>query len=216
MKELIDRVIASESTKEIWRNKHNSPQWMDANELSKSALGKSLNKNTNCECLEDLFRIMRHRQTKKRVIMSKEKRFKVKPNSVIMVHGCKPVTEHSSDEDCIKLLKMHKVHISSFASYPENWEEIVFRNAKSLSVENQDEAEGVSDVEEIEEEFEEENQEETTNLEGGLEESINSREEQLNSMKNAELKKLIPAENMPEKKTKPELVKAILAIEFKA
>ena len=135
-----------------------------------------------------------------------------------MVHGCKPLTANSTDEEAIKLLKLHQGHIVNFETYPENWEDIVNGNAP-LHLEKTEEKEPV--------ETDEPNQGDDQKKQGSTNDEVDihdnqpplkavveSREQELLSLKNSELKKLIPNEKMPEKTTKPELVKTILGLEF--
>src|SRR3990172_12181188 len=51
--------------------------------------------------------------------------FKLKPNKLIQMHGFDPIGEKNlTDEIAMKILKVSKAHIRSFASFPENWESL--------------------------------------------------------------------------------------------
>ena len=121
MKELLEQVLASESTKQAWRNDYKSTEWMNANKLNKHFFGMSLNQSKGCECIEDLFRYAK-RQTIKETIMNQ---FKLQKGKVITSFLHPTITEDSTDAEFIKALKASPSTIKFFTEYPENWQEVV-------------------------------------------------------------------------------------------
>ena len=121
MKELLEQVLASESTKQTWRNDYKSTEWLNANKLNKHFFGMSLNQSKGCECIEDLFRYAK-RQTIKETIMNQ---FKLQKGKVITSFLHPTITEDSTDAEFIKALKASPSTIKFFTEYPENWQEVV-------------------------------------------------------------------------------------------
>lgn len=121
MKELLEQVLASESTKQAWRNDYKSTEWINANKLNKHFFGISLNQSKGCECIEDLF-IYIKRKTINNNIMNK---FKLQKGKVITSFLHPTITEHSTDAEFIKALKASPATIKFFKEYPENWMDIV-------------------------------------------------------------------------------------------
>lgn len=136
MKELLEQVLASESTKQTWRNDYKSTEWLNANKLNKHFFGISLNQSKGCECIEDLFRYAK-RQTLKETIMNQ---FKLQKGKVITSFLHPTITEDSTDAEFIKALKASPSTIKFFAEYPENWQEVVSgkktRKKKVTPIEN--------------------------------------------------------------------------------
>lgn len=121
MKELLEQVLASESTKQAWRNNYKSTEWINANKLNKHFFGMSLNQSKGCECIEDLFKYAK-RQTIKETIMNQ---FKLQKGKVITSFLHPTITEDSTDAEFIKALKASPSTIKFFTEYPENWQEVV-------------------------------------------------------------------------------------------
>ena len=121
MKELLEQFLASESTKQAWRNDYKSTEWLNANKLNKHFFGMSLNQSKGCECIEDLFRYAK-RQTIKETIMNQ---FKLQKGKVITSFLHPTITEDSTDAEFIKALKASPSTIKFFTEYPENWQEVV-------------------------------------------------------------------------------------------
>lgn len=195
LEQLYESVLKSEATKNAWRHKHDSTEFRNASKLNQIAFGKPLNKRRKCECIEDLFLLIKNPKTKERIMSQENQLFKLKEHKHISLH-CGVFTQHSNDEQLIKLLNLHPGHIIHFERYPDNWEEIVSGKAKAPKQEaqNVDEVDPVEDVQETEE--------------GGK----GYNQEELMSMKNAELKKIITdaGNELPEKTNKASLVDAIL------
>ena len=121
MKELLEKVLASESKKATWRNDYNSIEWQNANKLNKHFFGINLNQSKGCQCIEDLF-FYAKRQTTKNIIMNQ---FKLKKGCVITSFLHATITEHSTDAEFIVALKVSPATIKFFTDYPENWQEVV-------------------------------------------------------------------------------------------
>lgn len=125
IEERIEKLLKDESTRHEWGNRFTSEEWKNATAVNKHIFGLHLNQSPGCECLDDLFKYVRHANNKHAIIMDKERNFRIKKGLVIKVHGCTPVGYESTEEQCIELLRSHPGHIVSFERYPSNWQEIV-------------------------------------------------------------------------------------------
>ena len=123
--EVIDRVVMSQATLRSWRNKHNSNEWLEANAVNRALFGDTFSKAHNCGCVEDFFILLNLKLKKQSISEIMDRKFVLKKGKVVMSHGCDIVTENSSDDQCIALLRVNKKHASKFERLPENWEEIV-------------------------------------------------------------------------------------------
>ncbi len=123
--ELIDRVFQSKVTKKQWRNKHESTEWLEANAVNKALFQDTFSRSTNCGCIDDFFYLLELKLSKQSINQVMDKQFVLKKGKLIMSFGADMVTENSTDDQCIALLKLNKKHASKFAKLPENWEEIV-------------------------------------------------------------------------------------------
>ena len=141
MEKLIDEVLSYEKTKAKWRNNYTSHEWQQANKLNKMQFKIGLNQSSGCQCLEDLFFYIKRVNFKENLKIMSNKQFKIKDGKLLMVHGFPPMSNNTPDEDFIKMLKMNPALITSLASYPSNWKDIV--NGKKVKVE-------VKEVEETE------------------------------------------------------------------
>lgn len=153
--EFIQRVIESQKTKNEWRNKFDSIQFKEANFLNQSLFGEKLKPTEGCECLPTFFFNLNVLRSKNKIFEKMEKKFFIKKGKIIMNHSfAMPLGFHSSDEDCIKLLKLNEKHINSFEKAPDNWREIVFGTAakkESVKVEAIEETTTENENETIEE-----------------------------------------------------------------
>jgi len=123
--QLIEEVLANQSTSNKWKNDFKSPEWIAASNLNKELFGMYLNQSVGCQCVKDLYLLIDNQQKKQRIMENKTARFVLKP-CLIMLHGeSKQFSQHSSEEDLIYLLSKHPDKINKFERYPENWEEIV-------------------------------------------------------------------------------------------
>ena len=123
--EVIDRVLMSQATLRSWRNKHNSTEWLEANAVNRALFSDTFSKAHNCGCVEDFFILLNLKLKKQSISEIMDRKFVLKKGKVVMSHGCDIVTENSSDDQCIALLRVNKKHASKFERLPENWEEIV-------------------------------------------------------------------------------------------
>ena len=62
-----------------------------------------------------------------------EKEFILKKGKTIMSFDLGLINEHSTDEQCIELIRRNPSQISKFEKVPENWEEIVFAEKKVIA-----------------------------------------------------------------------------------
>jgi hypothetical protein len=122
--ELINRVVASKATKQSWRNKHDSIEWLEANAVNKSLFSDVFSRSKNCGCIDDFFYLLELKLNKQSITQIMEKEFVLKKGKLIMSFGAE-VNENSTDEQMILLLKSNKKHADKFAKLPKNWEEIV-------------------------------------------------------------------------------------------
>jgi len=125
LEQLIEEVLANQSTSNKWKNDFKSPEWIAASNLNKELFGMYLNQSVGCQCLKDLYLYINNQEKKQRIMEKKTARFVLKPG-LIMMHGeSKQFSQHSSEQDLMYLLSKHPDKINKFERYPENWEEIV-------------------------------------------------------------------------------------------
>jgi hypothetical protein len=118
MENLIKQVLASESTKNQWRNKYDSIEFKNATKLNKLLFGIHLNQSVGCQCVEDLFFYIKRKNN----FMNK---FKLRKGLVVTSFLHATITEHSTDAEFIQALKVSPGAIKYFTEYPENWKDIV-------------------------------------------------------------------------------------------
>ena len=194
MRELLNKVIASEATKERWRHSFNSEEFKNASRVNMELFGIPLNRSKKCQCIEDLFFSLKNPKIINRLMSQQDQKFKIKDDKHISLH-IGVFTAKSSDDQIIKLLKKHPEHVVNLERCPDNWKEIVFG-------EPQEEVNKVQEIEEFEKSTEEDQ-----------EESEGYNEQELMSLRNSELKKIITDDlglELPEKTNKASLVETIL------
>lgn len=127
MENLVLKVLESEKTKDVWRGNYNSIEWNEANELNIFLFGISLNRSLNCNCIEDLFFMIKNPKINEKIKNKMEKKFIVKKDVClsIMALAGDNLTIHSSDEQCIEVLRISKAYSKFFEILPENWEAII-------------------------------------------------------------------------------------------
>jgi hypothetical protein len=118
MENLIKQVLASESTKNQWRNKYDSIEFKNATKLNKLLFGIHLNQSVGCQCVEDLFFYIKRKNN----FMNK---FKLRKGLVVTSFLHATITEHSMDAEFVQALKVSPGAIKYFTEYPENWKDIV-------------------------------------------------------------------------------------------
>lgn len=128
--DLLQRVFDSEKSKNTWKTKEDSTEFKEANFLNQLLFGEKLKPLEGCECLPTFYFKLHSMKLKNKIIETMEKQFYIKKGKVIMSHSfATPLGFHSSDEDCIKLLRSNENHINKFDKVPSNWREIVFGTA---------------------------------------------------------------------------------------
>jgi hypothetical protein len=118
MENLIKQVLASESTKNQWRNKYDSIEFKNATKLNKLLFGIHLNQSVGCQCVEDLFFYIKRKNN----FMNK---FKLRKGLVVTSFLHATITEHSMDAEFVQALKVSPGAIKYFTEFPENWKDIV-------------------------------------------------------------------------------------------
>ena len=131
--ERISSVLATEKTKKVWRNKFDSIEYKNASSLNYELFGMHLNKRIGCQCVDDLFFMLRSYTSE--VINQKQKQimsqFKLKKNKMIVVHGYEPLTNANiTDEKALNVLKKYPGHIASFEKLPDNIDELLGKETK--------------------------------------------------------------------------------------
>lgn len=132
MIELKEKVLASEQTKSVWRKDHKSNEWQNASKMNKFIFGKPLNQSAKCECIEDLFMMLKVKNINQKIIDKMNKEFILKPGGVLQTNGHGIITESSSDNKCMRYLHAFPKASKNFKSLPDGWEQKCadFVNAK--------------------------------------------------------------------------------------
>jgi hypothetical protein len=126
--ERISLVLATEKTKKVWRNKFESTEYKQASSLNYELFGMRLNKRIGCQCVDDLFFMLRSYTSEKITLKQKQimSQFELKKNKMIVVHGHEPLTNaNMTDEKALILLKKYPAHVSSFEKLPNNIDELL-------------------------------------------------------------------------------------------
>lgn len=134
----IASVLATEKTKKIWRNKFDSNEYKQASSLNYELFGMHLNKRIGCQCVDDLFFMLRSYNNEKITLKQKqmESQFTLKKNKMIVVHGHEPLTNANiTDEKALKLLKKYPGHIVSFEKLPSNIDELLGKETSGKKIE---------------------------------------------------------------------------------
>lgn len=158
LENLIERVKSYESTKSFWRAKHDSIEWQEANKLNKILTGIYLNRNAKCECIEDLFFMIKIEQTKNRAMEKANQQFRLQKGKVIMSFGTDHISEHSTDEQLMEALRVNPALIKFFEVFPEDWEKVIKKGvkvAKKIKTIVSEVEEVISDVKDAVEEIKE-------------------------------------------------------------
>lgn len=124
--EEINRILSYEKTILNWRNDYTSKEWNESSKMNNKLFGMPFNRSANCHCVEDFFRMFKYYVKNDKIKEIMEKKFVLKKGIMLMNHNFQqPITNISSDEDCIKLLRLNKNHAKNFELLPDNWEDIV-------------------------------------------------------------------------------------------
>lgn len=143
MEELIERVKASEKTKAVWRKDPKSTEWQEASKLNKILVGIPLNSSARCECIEDLFFLLKRENINQKISEKMEKKFILKAGKLIQSADFENIGKASSDESMINALKRSPALIVHFKQVPENWKEICGIEEKDPSEEGDSNKENV-------------------------------------------------------------------------
>ena len=143
LEEKIKKVKGFKETVRVWKNDFNSEEYKLASSLNNDLFGLPLNRQKNCDCVNDLLNYITQLNSSKinQIKEKMESKFKLKKGTMIMVHGIDmQLTEANlTDEKAITLLKKYPKHIISFEVYPENWEELVIGKPKKDVAPDKDE-----------------------------------------------------------------------------
>lgn len=126
LKEKVETALSYESSVESWRKDYQSEQFRFCDQLNLELFGKRFNRSERCECIEDFFLLLKHKNKKQFFEIMANKVFHLKPGIVIQGFDFpEGLTSSSPDSDLIKYLKRNKKNIKHFVQFPDNWEEIV-------------------------------------------------------------------------------------------
>lgn len=206
--QLIQRVKDSESRRKNWQKEYNSEEWKEANKLHQLINGIPLSRGGCVDCVSDLFFQIKRNNVKIKIMKQEEKKFHLPKGTVIMLHGCQTITEHSTDREMMELLKLSPAQISKFTTYPSDWKELLGKG--------KEQEEESKEVEEVVEETQEEPSSDKQEDEEEVSQVDNSeREAELLDFTNGALKEFMIDNDIeiPKKANKANLVEAILKAE---
>jgi hypothetical protein len=119
--------LSYESTKDVWRNNHNSEEFRFIKQLG-FTIGSPITNEKGCRCIERFFLLAKAYSRDNEKINLKQKQmnneFKIKENKIINVAGTHYSNANITDERAIEILTKYPTQIGSFVSYPSNWEEL--------------------------------------------------------------------------------------------
>jgi hypothetical protein len=209
MDTLIKIVLENQSTLRSWKNDFKSEEWQQADELHFKMFGTHLNQTKNCGCMTDFYNALNSKHKIKYIMSKSNKLFLIKNDSIIQSHKFGIISNNSSDETFIAMLKVFPQNIDQLEKYPSDWEKLMNADVKEVT-------------ETETEQLEKEKEEIDTKLEDARvdkshkEIKQNQREIELNAMTNAVLKTMIEETlkvDLPEDTRKPSLVAFIIANE---
>jgi len=134
IKSQIDTLLKNEATKNVWRGDYLSEEWILASELNKILFDIPLNQSRTCNCIEDLYFMIKAPKIEIKIKNKMEKLFKLRKDTVLTSFDFNAITETSSDAECISALKKYPSLIKHFEVYPENYLELV--EGKKATVKN--------------------------------------------------------------------------------
>jgi hypothetical protein len=122
----IEKILSFEVTKSKWRNQYNSEEFTTCSSLNKKLFGIDFNRSENCHCIEDFFLMFKYYLQNNKLEKIMEKKFILKKGIMLQNHNFpSPITRMSSDEDCIKLLRINKNYAKQFEILPTDWEKLI-------------------------------------------------------------------------------------------
>jgi hypothetical protein len=163
LEDKIKLLLSYEGTKKNWKNVHNSPQWVLANEVAVIVMREPLNKKPNCGCLNDLFYMLKNISKSKIKLkqLQMENEFELKPGILLFINGTHYSNANITDKVSLEILKNFPVKINAFVKYPKNWEELCEvksapkKAGKKTEAPKTEEKESASNIEFTEKELEE-------------------------------------------------------------
>ena len=119
MEQLIKRVLSHEPTKNKWRTKYNSVEFQEASKLNHLLFGVDLNRSAKCECIEDLFFMLKNPKSTIKIKDEMERKYFLKKGKVLTSFKFpNPITSNSSDEELAKALELEPAIIKFFDKVP--------------------------------------------------------------------------------------------------
>ena len=119
MEQLIKRVLSYEPTKNNWRTKYNSVEFQEASKLNHLLFGVDLNRSAKCECVEDLFFMLKKPQSTIKIKDEMERQYFLKKGKVLTSFKFpNAITSNSSDEELAKALELEPAIIKFFDKVP--------------------------------------------------------------------------------------------------
>ena len=117
--------LSYESTKEDWRNKHESKEFRFVKQLGYT-IGSPITNDKGCRCIERFFMLAHaySRDNEKTNLKQKqmESKFKFKDSIVLGFGGSHYTNANLTDEKAIEILKSNKANLANFETYPDDWE----------------------------------------------------------------------------------------------
>jgi hypothetical protein len=128
LKQHIKLVKSFKANVNEWKNNFDSVEYKEASKVNQKLFGIPLNKRKNCDCVNDLLSYVSRMDNEKIKLKQEqmESKFKLKKGKLIMLHGLDIEISESNltDAKAISLLKKYPGHITTFESFPDNWEEL--------------------------------------------------------------------------------------------
>lgn len=123
----INIALSYESTKESWRNEHDSKEFKFVKQVG-FTIGSPITNDKGCKCIERFFMLAHAYSRDNEKINLKEKqmesKFKLLEGKMIGVGGGHVTSANLTDEKAIEILTKYPSHIATFATYPDNWKEL--------------------------------------------------------------------------------------------
>jgi len=126
LEQQIKLLLSYEGTKQIWKNVHDSKEWILANEIASVIMREPLNRVPNCGCLTDLFYTVKNISKSKIKLkqLQMENELELKPGILLFLDGTHYSNANITDDKSIEILKRFPIKIKDFIRYPKNWKEL--------------------------------------------------------------------------------------------
>ena len=143
---LVDEVLNSLETVTAWKHDPSSIERRRMSKLHELMYGEALSAKPKCGCVEDFANVL-HRYQRSRLLSKLEhmdkKQFVLKQGRILQNYVlAEPLSNASSDADCIKLLRATPGAIKHFEKFPDNWEELISEGPSQDSTEGTEGTEG--------------------------------------------------------------------------